>query len=107
MSTLELAVSRAVSKYRVLEDALHAHHVWFIEVGGLRVQAECTVNETGIAFVANFPEICFINPPESVALVEQNSGELVIRRIREFIAPAEGSFSVRWEMAIEESTIAA
>lgn len=95
--TLDLAVSRAVAQSRLLADALHSQARWFVDIGGVRVQATKEVHGHGVRFTAYF------NAVPEMANVMALYMECTLRSARPFEYPGPGPFRVEWDMELEET----
>jgi hypothetical protein len=94
--TLDLAVSRAALLSSTLVAALHSERPWFIEIGGLRVPAERVTGPDSVAFFADFPEVCFLIPPEQMLLWEDD----ILRSVKPLVSPGRVQ-SIVWEFEVD------
>jgi hypothetical protein len=95
--TLDLAVSRAVAQSRLLADALHSPARWFVEIGGVRVQATKEVHRHGVRFTAHFTDVPELSNVMALYM------ERALRSARPFEYPGPGPFCVEWDMELEET----
>lgn len=95
---LDLAVSRAVAAASRMECAVHDTGPWQMEIQGVRVPAVRQVLRRTVIFTASFPDVCFLSPPELVALICRDEPVSV----RALDIPHEGSFPVEWEFTVTE-----
>lgn len=95
--TLDHAVSRAVAQSRLLADALHSQARWFVEIGGVRVEATKEEHEHGVRFTARFDAV-----PEMSNVMTLHM-ERTLRSVRPFEYPGPGPFCVEWAVELEET----
>lgn len=93
---LDFVAAQAVAHARLLERACHDSGPWEIEVQGMRVPALRVRTPRSVVFLATFPEMCWLTPPD-IALLHC-AGELI--GVRPIVAPAEGAHTVRWWVGI-------
>lgn len=93
--SLDLAVSRAVMRARLLETALHSSGTWTITVGGVTVPANRHVLDDRIVFSAMFTEI----PDGDLQLLSCDGQELALRPFRH---PPFTPFVMEWSIVVRE-----
>src|SRR5256885_636880 len=98
MSTLDFIAAQAVARAKLLERAVHDAGPWEIEINGLRVPALRMTTVSRVIFLADFPEVCWVIPPEAAFLYCR--GDLIASR--EIIAPAEGAHQIEWTIGLED-----
>jgi hypothetical protein len=100
MMSLELAISRAVLRARLMETALHSPESWTITVGDLAVPANRTVLDDRVVFSAMFTE----TPIDPVQVLVHDGVPL---SVRPFVAPDFAPFIVDWTIGIADVSIVA
>lgn len=94
---LDLVAARAVARAKLLERALHDRGPWEIEVNGIRAETVKLVTLRQVIFMAYFPPLCWMDPPEVAWLVcrgEQLSSQ-------DIMAPGDGPHMIQWVIDIE------
>lgn len=89
---LDFVAAQAVAHARLLERACHDSGPWEIEVQGMRIPAVRARTPHAVIFLATFPEMCWVEPPDTALLY--CADELV--GARPIVAPGEGAYTVRW-----------
>lgn len=95
MSTLDLAVARAVMAARQMERALHDDGPWTMVLGGVAYPAVKWTGEDRVIFRAHMPEACWID--EIVPVDLACDGEVVGSRLVEMV---DGESSIFWTIAL-------
>lgn len=96
LDTLDFVAAQAVNRARLLERACHDSGPWEIEIQGMRITALRVRTPHSVLFLATFPNMCWVDPPETALLY--CAGELV--GVRSIVAPAEGAYTIRWTVGI-------
>lgn len=99
---LEDEVSRAALLSATMLAALHSREDWFVEVGGIMSPAERVVGPRSVTFLADFPHVCFLDPPSVMCLWEGDT----LRSVRPLVN-AVGLETVCWELELELGRVAA
>lgn len=102
---LELQASRALFDARLFADALHAHEGWTMRWGSVEVHAAKVVwHDFGkVTFVATFPEVCWIDPPDEGVLLLLD-GEM--RGMQRVDHPGDTQFVVTWDVGLQREPVA-
>lgn len=95
---LDFMAAQAVARAKLLERACHDPGPWSIEVQGIRVAAVKVRTPSRVIFLASFPAICWIEPPEVAWLY--CADELI--GSQDIFAPAEGAHTVQWSLGLSE-----
>ena len=105
-AALELQASRALFDARLLADAWHAPDSgWTMRWGTVEVPAErAMLYDYGVvSFVATFPEICWIDPPDEGVLLLLD-GE--VRGMQRIDHPGDTQFVVKWDVGLQQEPVA-
>ncbi len=94
---LDFMAAKAVARAKMLERAVHDPGPWQIEVQGMRMPATKVRTPSRVLFLAYFPDICWIDPPEVAWLY--CGGQLM--GSQDIVAPAEGAHTVQWSIGLE------
>lgn len=94
-ANVENTINRALYHLRLVERALHGSGSWAIRIGNLTVPAERVIDESGVTFVADVPEHCWINRSPEMVLVEDGEDRLVRP-----VEPSDTGFVVRWGLRV-------
>ena len=98
MSTLDFRIAQAAFAARRMERALHDPGPWEISYQGIRVPAVRFIHSDRITFVGHFPEMCWVDVPDSPSMSLLCRGEVVDARPVEHFG--DGAFEFRWGMSI-------
>jgi|SRR5882757_1606314 len=98
---LELAAARAVAQAKLLERALHDPGPWEIQVNDVRMLAVKVKTPNRVIFLAYFPPMCWVDPPEVAWLVCRGE-EMACRQI---VAPGEGAHEIEWSLGLDEGLV--
>lgn len=92
---LDLTVAQAVFTTKLLERALHDEGPWTLAWGPFEVPVERVLVDDGVAFTAEFPEHCYLEPPHPVAVLRCRDDAVAAKTI-DF--PGDGGFTVEWTL---------
>lgn len=95
---LDFMAAQAVARAKLLERACHDPGPWSIEVQGVHVPAIKVRTPSRVVFLASFPDLCWVEPPEVAWLY--CAGELI--GSQDIVAPAEGAHTVQWSLGLQE-----
>lgn len=90
---MELHAAQALYAARLFEAAIHDYGPWTMRWGSVEVPVVKEVNEEGVLFRGEFPDACWLNPPED-GLVLLLRGE--VRGIKRVDHPGDTAFRVTW-----------
>ena len=98
-SGLEFRAAQALFAARSLERAIFSEGPWTMRWGGVTVPAVREVTGTGVTFSADFPDLCYLDRPDSGLLLLDGDEVIGIRRIDH---PGDTGFVVRWEISVPD-----
>lgn len=106
---VELDAAQALFAARLLSSAVHHPGPWFFRWGDVQVPAERRHTETGVTFVGQFPEVCYLHRPEGglVLLCEDEGGPhvMAIRSVEEHEHPGDTGFVVTWDVLAQRPRV--
>lgn len=101
-SDLELVAAQALFAARLLERAVHDEGPWTMRWGTIEVPATRTVTEAGVVFEAEFPQLCYLEPPGPNVLLLCR-GE--VGGIRAVDHPGDTAFVIVWSLTSAQASV--
>ena len=103
---IELDAAQALFAARMLEMAVHHPGPWTLKWGGVEVPATKTLSEDGVVFSGEFPDLCYLHPPEGGLLILCEGMVMGMRPADEFRHPGDTGFVVTWKvLASQKKTV--
>lgn len=96
---VELVASRALLAARTLELALHGEEGWSLSWGGVSVPATRHVGSRSVVFSGEFPDVCWISPPECGLSLLYGDMTVGCRSSEDIGHPGDTGFRVTWEIS--------
>jgi hypothetical protein len=93
------AAAQGLRTAHLFEAAANFADGWTMTYAGVTVEAERKVCDTGVLFVASFPEMCWIDTPEDTTAYLQRNGEVM--GFRQITHPGDCAFGIRWDLETE------
>lgn len=101
--SLELCAAQAGVASRLMETAVHDAGPWSMQWGEVSAPASRTVQGGGVSFSAAFPEVCWLERPQTgISLLCRDE----VVGVREMPHPGDTGFLVRWSVGMEVAAAA-
>lgn len=101
---IELDAAQALFAARLLEAAVHHKGPWEFQWGEIRIPAEKTFTSSGVVFSGEFPDLCWIEPPDGSLLLICDNIIMGMRAIDEGERPGDTGFAVSWKVLLSRPT---